>query len=53
MVIIEGWSKPKNCYSCPFNDSDCWCKITRSVIDRDDYTTKEKCPIIEIEKTNI
>ena len=52
MVFITNWSKPKNCYSCHFNDSDCWCRLTKSKIDRDDYTTEEKCPIINVPKEN-
>lgn len=51
-VIINGWEKPKNCKNCPFNSCDCWCMITRSSIDRDDYTTEEKCPI-ENDNSNI
>lgn len=47
MVIIHGWSKPKNCRNCPFNESDCRCYITKSEIDRDDYSTQDKCPIDE------
>lgn len=48
MVIIHDWSKPENCYSCPFNQSDCRCGITKDEIDRDDYTTQVKCPIEEV-----
>ena len=50
-VIINGWSKPKNCNGCPFNKDSCWCKITHAEIDRDFYyTIGEKCPIDEIEE---
>ena len=48
-ILIKGVSKSnKDCYNCPFNNSNCWCNITKSEIDRDDYTTEIPCPIIEI-----
>ncbi len=49
-ILIKEFSKPKSCFNCPFNFSDCWCNITKSEIDRDDYTTKTPCPIVEIPK---
>ena len=47
-VIIRGFNKPKNCYRCNFNDSDCWCSITKGEIDRDDYTCNARCPIEQL-----
>lgn len=50
-VIIEGFEKPKNCYSCPFNNSDCWCALTDGgYIDRDDWSCSVSCPIKELPK---
>ena len=49
-VIIEGFDKPKNCYPCPFNNSDCWCNLTKGVIDRDDWYCSAICPIKELPK---
>lgn len=49
-ILIKDFLKPKSCFSCPFNFSDCWCNITKSEIDRDDFTTKIPCPIVEIPK---
>ena len=51
-ILIKNMDKPKNCYNYPFNNSDCWCSITKSEIDRDDYTTDTECPIIEIMDLN-
>lgn len=47
-VIVKGFNKPKNCYSCPFNDSHCWCSLTKGTIDRDDYTCNVSCPIEQL-----
>ena len=47
-VIIKEFNKPKNCYNCRFNDSDCWCSITKGTIDRDDYTCDVQCPIEQL-----
>ena len=44
-VEIKGFNKPKSCRGCPFNDSNCWCSITKGAIDRDDYTCRVLCPI--------
>ena len=49
-VIITGFEKPINCYECPFNNSDCWCNITRGRIDRDDWTCDKECPIKPLPK---
>lgn len=40
--------KPKNCRNCVFNDSNCWCHITKGIIDRDDYSCDIECPIKEL-----
>ena len=47
-VIIKGFDKPKDCYNCHFNDSDCLCSITKGTIDRDDYTCDIQCPIEQL-----
>lgn len=50
-VVIKGFHKPKNCYSCPFNNSDCWCSLTDGgYIDRDDWSCSTPCPIEELPK---
>ncbi len=46
-VFIKGLKKPKNCYGCPFNNSDCFCSITKGGIDRDDYSNEKECPMKE------
>ena len=45
-AIIKGFDKPKNCFLCPFNNSDCNCAITKGGIDRDDGSCDKPCPII-------
>lgn len=52
-VVIRGFNKPKDCYSCRFNDSNCWCSITKGTIDRDDYTCNILCPIEQLPKAEI
>lgn len=47
-VWIEGMEKPKNCCGCFLNESDMYCHITKSYIDRDDYTTKKPCQMHEV-----
>ena len=47
-VVIKGMDKPKNCFSCEFNSSDCHCKINHGKIDRDDWTCDMPCPIVEV-----
>jgi len=49
-VVIRGFNKPKDCYNCRFNDSNCWCSITKGEIDRDDYTCDVLCPIEQLPK---
>lgn len=49
-VYIKNFNKPKNCSLCPFNNSDCWCRISGGRIDRDDMSNEIECPIIEIEE---
>lgn len=49
-VVIKGFNKPKNCYSCRFNANNTWCSITSGVIDRDDYTCDVLCPITQLPK---
>lgn len=50
-VIIEGFCKPKNCCSCPFNNSNCFCNLTDGgYIDRDDWSCSAECPIKELPK---
>lgn len=47
-VWIEGMEKPKNCCGCFLNESDMYCHITKSYIDRDDYTTEKPYPMHEV-----
>ena len=47
-VNIGAISKPRNCRVCAYNDSDCWCGITRGAIDREDYSNEKECPIKEV-----
>lgn len=47
-VLIKGFNKPQNCYMCDFNSYDCFCKLSRGRIDRDDWTCDRSCPLIEI-----
>jgi len=47
-IYIEGLTKPDSCLSCRFNDSDCFCSITKGEIDRDDYSNNKECPIKEV-----
>ena len=47
-VFIKGIKKPKNCFSCDFNSSDCYCKINHGTIDRDFWDCDKECPIVEI-----
>lgn len=49
-IIIEEFDKSKNCYFCPFNNSDCYCNLTGGFIDRDDWDCSVTCPIKEIPK---
>lgn len=46
-IFIKGLKKPKNCYGCYFNISDCFCDITKGTIDRDDYSNEIECPMKE------
>lgn len=45
-VFIKGLKKPENCRGCYFNNSDCWCGITKGGIDRDDYSNEKECPMV-------
>ncbi len=45
---MKEWKKSKNCCGCFLNDSDMYCRITKSYIDRDDYTTEKPCPMHEV-----
>ena len=47
-VFIKGMKKPKNCFSCDFNSSDCFCKINHGAIDRDFWDCDKPCPIVEV-----
>ena len=47
-VWIEGMEKPKNCCGCFLNESDMYCHITKSYIDRDGYTTEKPCLMHEV-----
>lgn len=49
-VIIEEFNKPKNCHVCPFNNSDCYCNLTKGSIDRDDWDCSITCPIKTFEQ---
>ena len=44
-IIITGIEKYKDCYSCPYNQYDCYCQITGGGIDRDDWYCDKPCPI--------
>lgn len=48
-IVINGFDKPDNCLSCPFNHASCYCNITKVEIDRDDYTSSA-CPITQLPK---
>lgn len=45
VLIIENTNKPKNCFKCNYNQSDCYCGITKKEIDRDDGTCLGPCPM--------
>lgn len=47
-VFIKDMEKPKNCFGCDFNSSDCFCKINHGKIDRDFWDCDKPCPIIEV-----
>lgn len=49
-VIIKGLNKFHSCRLCPFNNSDCYCNITKGIIDRDDYSCESECPIVQLPK---
>ena len=50
-VIVEGFHKPKNCFYCPFNKSNCFCVLTDGgYINRDDWSCSATCPIKELPK---
>jgi len=49
-VIIKGLNKFYSCRLCPFNNSDCYCNITKGRIDRDDYSCEAECPIVQLPK---
>lgn len=49
-VIIKGLNKFHSCRLCPFNNSDCYCNITKGKIDRDDYSCEYECPIVQLPK---
>lgn len=49
-VIIKGLNKFYSCRLCPFNNSDCYCNITKGKIDRDDYFCESECPIVQLPK---
>ena len=52
-IVIRGISKPKNCGECRFNDSSCFCSITKVGIDRDYMTTEDgTCPIEDLHELN-
>ena len=49
-VIIENMKMPKSCGVCAYNNSSCWCSITKSDIDRD-FEFRERlndCPLKEV-----
>lgn len=48
MIVID-MDMPKCCGNCKFNDSSCWCSITKSEIDRDyEYSERlDNCPLME------
>lgn len=48
VFIKGGMKKPKNCFGCDFNSSDCFCKINHGAIDRDFWDCDKPCPIVEI-----
>ena len=47
-VIIKDIDKPDNCKDCYFNESNCYCNITKGCIDRDDYQCDTPCPIDQL-----
>lgn len=52
-MVLLNIPKPKNCYNCRFNDSDCRCSIHKGKIDRDDYSNDKGCPMIEVDKNEV
>lgn len=50
MLMID-MKIPKSCSVCPFNNSSCWCSITKSEIDREfEYQERlDDCPMKEVD----
>ena len=50
MLMID-MKIPKSCSVCPFNNSSCWCSITKSEIDREfEYHERlDDCPMKEVD----
>lgn len=49
-IVVKGFDKPEDCYTCPFNHSDWYCNLTKGIIDRDNWDCSVVCPIKELPK---